>query len=144
MQGIVIFFAIQYHGIALEWWGTSVSYEGCDGIRCTLLPIPESGHFGPVSVSRYLLCWTRIADCRALATRALASSTRAGLRVVSAWSRMLYEWGPAGRCWSGWPQRSSPRMHIYCDSVVTYCDDASISFSFERSLPTASRGSAAA
>lgn len=45
IAGVVIFFAVEYHPVALNWWGNTVSYAGCDGRGCTLGEIPASGHF---------------------------------------------------------------------------------------------------
>lgn len=43
---IVVFFAIQLPEVELNWWGNTVSYEGCEGTACTALEVPETG-FGP-------------------------------------------------------------------------------------------------
>ncbi|KAL1969891.1 hypothetical protein VTN77DRAFT_7400 [Rasamsonia byssochlamydoides] len=45
IAAIVIFFALEYHGVALNWWGNTVPYAGCDSNQCPLKAIPESGHF---------------------------------------------------------------------------------------------------
>lgn len=45
IAAIIIFFAVQYKETPLVWWGNTVSYAGCDGAGCTLLPIPAEGHF---------------------------------------------------------------------------------------------------
>jgi len=44
---IVSFFALQWKGVEINWWGNNQPYEGCDGTGCPLLPIPDSGHWGP-------------------------------------------------------------------------------------------------
>lgn len=45
IAGIIIFFAVQFHPVTLNWWGNTVSYLGCDYGSCPLLPMPKSGHF---------------------------------------------------------------------------------------------------
>ncbi|KAL8279463.1 hypothetical protein RQP46_008025 [Phenoliferia psychrophenolica] len=45
--GILWFFAILYNDYAPDWWPNNVSYAGCDGSGCRLLPIPDVGYFGP-------------------------------------------------------------------------------------------------
>lgn len=45
IAAIVIFFALQYHPVTLDWWGNDVPYAGCDGEGCPLYAIPDSGHF---------------------------------------------------------------------------------------------------
>lgn len=49
-SGIIIFFAVQYHPKALNWWGT-VGYlntiDGGLGQRSLLTELPKKGHFGP-------------------------------------------------------------------------------------------------
>ncbi|KAK4705116.1 hypothetical protein P7C70_g1089, partial [Phenoliferia sp. Uapishka_3] len=67
IAGIVWFFAIlvsrikdqlrhpltlleQYNNYEPDWWPNSVSYAGCDGDGCPLLPIPDIGYFGPAPV----------------------------------------------------------------------------------------------
>ncbi len=53
LSAIVIFFALQWQGVTLDWWGNNVPYAGVDGggwldeagneVSCTLLQIPEEG-----------------------------------------------------------------------------------------------------
>ncbi|KAJ7187516.1 hypothetical protein GGX14DRAFT_611339 [Mycena pura] len=45
---IVIFFAVQWSNINIDWTGNDLPFLGCDGEGCPLLPIPDSGTFGPV------------------------------------------------------------------------------------------------
>ncbi|OLL22685.1 Oligopeptide transporter 2 [Neolecta irregularis DAH-3] len=47
VAGIVIFFAFQYKGVQVNWWGNNVSNVGADGEGTPLLPIPNKGYFGP-------------------------------------------------------------------------------------------------
>lgn len=47
ISAIIQFFAISWPGLEVDWWGNTVSYEGCEGTACRLLPIPEKGYFGP-------------------------------------------------------------------------------------------------
>ncbi|OOF98977.1 hypothetical protein ASPCADRAFT_127562 [Aspergillus carbonarius ITEM 5010] len=43
ISAIVIFFAVEYHAVNVNWWGNEVSYVGCDNDACPLLNIPEGG-----------------------------------------------------------------------------------------------------
>ncbi|GLA62264.1 hypothetical protein AtubIFM55763_003577 [Aspergillus tubingensis] len=43
ISAIIIFFAVEYKEVDLNWWGNEVSYAGCDNDGCTLLAIPEGG-----------------------------------------------------------------------------------------------------
>jgi OPT family oligopeptide transporter len=45
--GIIIFFALEYTGTKLVWWGNTVVSEGCEGTPCTLYQVEKNGHFGP-------------------------------------------------------------------------------------------------
>lgn len=46
LSAIVIFFAVQYKGINLSWWGNNVSFAGVDGSGdCVLLTPPANGTF---------------------------------------------------------------------------------------------------
>lgn len=45
IAGLVIFFAVQFHAVDINWWGNNVPYSGCDNDGCPLLAIPEIGHF---------------------------------------------------------------------------------------------------
>lgn len=48
LSGLVIFFAVQYKPVELNWWGNTVSVSGIDGDDTSrLLEIPEEGFFGP-------------------------------------------------------------------------------------------------
>ncbi|CAF3626617.1 unnamed protein product [Fusarium graminearum] len=48
ISALVIFFALQYHDINLDWWGNKVPYEGCDGTQsCFLKTLAENEYFGP-------------------------------------------------------------------------------------------------
>jgi len=51
LSAVVIFFCVQYTEVAFEWWGTDVSFEGCEGTACRRFPpklyLPEVGYFGP-------------------------------------------------------------------------------------------------
>ncbi|CAK7274008.1 hypothetical protein SEPCBS119000_005949 [Sporothrix epigloea] len=48
LAGLIIFFAIDYQNISINWWGnTAVGYD-CDWSRdCTLLTLADGEHFGP-------------------------------------------------------------------------------------------------
>lgn len=43
ISAIIIFFAVEYKEVDLNWWGNEVSYAGCDNDGCALLAIPEGG-----------------------------------------------------------------------------------------------------
>lgn len=49
VAGVVIFFAVQWKSVQLDWWGNNVPWAGVDGggsdIQCVLLAIPDEGHF---------------------------------------------------------------------------------------------------
>ncbi|EPQ54770.1 OPT-domain-containing protein [Gloeophyllum trabeum ATCC 11539] len=47
LSAIVMFFALQWPGVTINWSGNDRPYAGCDGTGCPLLPIPEQGYFGP-------------------------------------------------------------------------------------------------
>lgn len=51
--GLIIFFALQYHPINLDWWGTDGAFDTLDGGigRVALLPLPKKGTFGPTTWS---------------------------------------------------------------------------------------------
>ncbi|KAL2166986.1 hypothetical protein VTG60DRAFT_1880 [Thermothelomyces hinnuleus] len=51
VSAVVIFFAVQYNPVELDWWGNRVSSAGMDGRSVSILPIPERGYFGPEKVS---------------------------------------------------------------------------------------------
>ncbi|KAJ6564729.1 OPT-domain-containing protein [Mycena capillaripes] len=44
---IVIFFAIEWPGVSIDWSGNNRPFEGCDAEGCARLPIPDQGFFGP-------------------------------------------------------------------------------------------------
>ncbi|CAK7205796.1 hypothetical protein SEUCBS139899_008575 [Sporothrix eucalyptigena] len=47
VAGIVIFFALQYNDIELDWWGNDVIAQGCEASSCVRLPMAKGTHFGP-------------------------------------------------------------------------------------------------
>ncbi|EIN12782.1 OPT-domain-containing protein [Punctularia strigosozonata HHB-11173 SS5] len=47
ISAIVMFFALQWPNVVINWSGNNRPFEGCDGIGCPLKPIPEQGFFGP-------------------------------------------------------------------------------------------------
>lgn len=49
VAGLVIFFAIQWPGIQIHWWGNTVSYEGCENKldTCRLQYLDKGDYFGP-------------------------------------------------------------------------------------------------
>ncbi|KAJ7203968.1 OPT-domain-containing protein [Mycena rebaudengoi] len=44
---VVIFFAVQWPGVTIDWIGNNRPFLGCDAEGCTRLPIPDQGWFGP-------------------------------------------------------------------------------------------------
>ncbi|KAK0649579.1 OPT oligopeptide transporter protein-domain-containing protein [Cercophora newfieldiana] len=46
ISALIMFFAVGYNPVKLNWWGNTVSYAGVDGKNVGLLPIPERGYFG--------------------------------------------------------------------------------------------------
>ena len=45
---ILIFFALQVWEIEVDWWGNSVSNEGCDASGdCVRMTLAEGDYFGP-------------------------------------------------------------------------------------------------
>lgn len=47
VSALIIFFAVGYNPVKLDWWGNRVSYAGVDGRNVGILPIPARGYFGP-------------------------------------------------------------------------------------------------
>ncbi|CZT50608.1 related to sexual differentiation process protein isp4 [Rhynchosporium secalis] len=45
--GVVIFFALQWSEVELDWWGNNVVSQGCEGSPCTRFVLDEGAHFGP-------------------------------------------------------------------------------------------------
>lgn len=51
-SAVIIFFAVQYHAVPLNWWGTEVINRGVDGYAADaqsarFTQLPEAGYFGP-------------------------------------------------------------------------------------------------
>ncbi|KAJ7889565.1 OPT-domain-containing protein [Mycena olivaceomarginata] len=44
---VVIFFAVQWPNVSIDWIGNNRPFLGCDNDGCPRLPIPDSGFFGP-------------------------------------------------------------------------------------------------
>ncbi|PHH72196.1 hypothetical protein CDD80_4690 [Ophiocordyceps camponoti-rufipedis] len=47
IAGIIIFFALQYTGTDLDWWGNRIVDAGCEGKACTLKTLAPGEYFGP-------------------------------------------------------------------------------------------------
>jgi len=47
LSAIVMFFALQYVGQEINWWGNTVSFLGCDAMECPLLTLAKGERFGP-------------------------------------------------------------------------------------------------
>ena len=43
ISAVIIFFAVEYHPVSVNWWGNSVSFAGCDDSGCTLKAVPAGG-----------------------------------------------------------------------------------------------------
>ncbi|KAJ7134009.1 OPT-domain-containing protein [Mycena crocata] len=50
IAGIVIFFAIEWPAVEIDWRGNTRPIEGCDYNGCPRLELPDKGFFGPVRV----------------------------------------------------------------------------------------------
>ncbi|GJD03453.1 OPT oligopeptide transporter [Colletotrichum higginsianum] len=46
IAGVIIFFAVSYHGFEINWWGND-SESGCEATACTRLALPKGEYFGP-------------------------------------------------------------------------------------------------
>lgn len=49
-SGIIIFFAVQYHPISLNWWGVNIlgsTIDGGAGQQALYTSLPAKGYFGP-------------------------------------------------------------------------------------------------
>ncbi|OTA94243.1 hypothetical protein M434DRAFT_384166 [Hypoxylon sp. CO27-5] len=47
VAAIIIFFSLQWTEVELDWWGNSVTSQGCEGHACTLYKLREGEYFGP-------------------------------------------------------------------------------------------------
>jgi len=47
ISAVVIFFAVEWPNVELNWIGNTRPFAGCDGSGCTRLTVPDGGHFGP-------------------------------------------------------------------------------------------------
>ncbi|KAI1382864.1 OPT-domain-containing protein [Hypoxylon trugodes] len=47
MAAIIIFFGLQWSVIELDWWGNTVTAQGCEEDACTLYQLGEGEYFGP-------------------------------------------------------------------------------------------------
>ncbi|KAF4978313.1 hypothetical protein FZEAL_5286 [Fusarium zealandicum] len=48
ISALIIFLALQYNDITLDWWGNTVPFKGCEGSeQCVLKRVPEGEYFGP-------------------------------------------------------------------------------------------------
>ncbi|KAJ5088175.1 OPT oligopeptide transporter [Penicillium angulare] len=43
ISAIIIFFAVQYHTVDINWWGNTVAFAGCDDLGCTRRAVPSGG-----------------------------------------------------------------------------------------------------
>lgn len=46
IAAVIIFFAVSYPGVTIDWWGNNAS-SGCEAKACTLLKLPKGEYFGP-------------------------------------------------------------------------------------------------
>lgn len=47
VAAIVMFFALQWKGLSVDWWGNTVSFQGCEAEACTLRKLADGEIFGP-------------------------------------------------------------------------------------------------
>jgi OPT family small oligopeptide transporter len=47
IAGIIIFFSLQYTNVDLDWWGNTVSDQGCEDQACPLQTLAPGEYFGP-------------------------------------------------------------------------------------------------
>ncbi|KAI1497904.1 OPT oligopeptide transporter protein-domain-containing protein [Biscogniauxia marginata] len=47
VAAIIIFFSLQWTEISVDWWGNTVTSQGCEGDACTLLKVKQGDYFGP-------------------------------------------------------------------------------------------------
>ncbi|KAK1990115.1 OPT superfamily oligopeptide transporter [Colletotrichum falcatum] len=46
LAGVIIFFAVSYHGLEINWWGNHPE-SGCEATPCTRLKLAQGEYFGP-------------------------------------------------------------------------------------------------
>lgn len=46
ISAVIIFFAVEYNGYEIDWWGNSAE-SGCESTTCTRLKLPDGEYFGP-------------------------------------------------------------------------------------------------
>jgi OPT family small oligopeptide transporter len=47
VAAIIIFFSVQWTQMEIDWWGNSVTAQGCEDDACTLLTLNDGEYFGP-------------------------------------------------------------------------------------------------
>ncbi|KAJ7196280.1 OPT-domain-containing protein [Mycena pura] len=47
ISAVVIFFAVEWPNVSINWSGNTRPFAGCDGAGCARLPIPDKGFFDP-------------------------------------------------------------------------------------------------
>ncbi|KAI0008767.1 OPT-domain-containing protein [Xylariaceae sp. FL0662B] len=47
IAAIIIFFSLQWSEIEIDWWGNSVTAQGCEDEACTLYTVADGEYFGP-------------------------------------------------------------------------------------------------
>ncbi|KAJ7101240.1 OPT-domain-containing protein [Mycena belliarum] len=47
ISAVVIFFAVEWPDVSIDWIGNTRSFDGCDGSGCTRLVLADGEHFGP-------------------------------------------------------------------------------------------------
>ncbi|KAJ7124241.1 OPT-domain-containing protein [Mycena epipterygia] len=47
ISAVVIFFAVEWPNVSIDWIGNTRPFGGCDEAGCPRLPIPDKGFFGP-------------------------------------------------------------------------------------------------
>lgn len=46
VAAIVIYFALEFNGLSINWWGNSAD-TGCESTACKRLHLPSGDYFGP-------------------------------------------------------------------------------------------------
>jgi hypothetical protein len=47
LSAVIMFFALQYTNISIEWWGNEVSFQGCEDTSCVKHTLAKGEYFGP-------------------------------------------------------------------------------------------------
>lgn len=47
VAALIMFFALQYHDISIDWWGNDIIKRGCEDDPCVLKQVAPGEYFGP-------------------------------------------------------------------------------------------------